>query len=278
MKRALLALSALVAPGALAGGFEIDVHVGRTMPTFEQTLRYEPSGQVPTSAGVVLRPQGALSLDAKGDLAFSGGLTFFFAGPLGIEGRVDGLTAQLDSTGVRYDVSVLPRPPIPGFDARLDLGAQDLHIERVQPISLNLRVVTPGPVRLSVSGGVSRLGTMRLLGTLSGDLSTTLVGIPVGVTAAQVGLKAEAAPEEKDKGQYGVNAGLGVQIGLGANLALSAEARGFLFRERTLLWSSSQTPRNAIEQALQAELLARLEPVRFTPTFFSANVGLALRF
>jgi hypothetical protein len=274
---ALCGLAAL-APRALAGGFEIDLHVGRTMPTFEQTLSYEPSDQIPGSAGVVLRPQGALSLDAKGDLAFSGGLTFFFAGPLGIEGRVDGLTAQLDSSGVRYDVRVLPRPPIPGFDARLDLGAQDLRIERVQPISLNLRVVTPGPVRLSASGGVSRLGTMRLLGTLSGDLSTTLVGIPVGVTAAQVGLKAEAAPEEQDKGQYGVNAGLGIQIGLGANLALSAEARGFLFRERTLRWSSSQAPRNAIEQALQAELLARLEPVRFTPTFFSANVGLALRF
>jgi hypothetical protein len=109
-------------------------------------------------------------------------------------------------------------------------------------------------------------------------VSASVAGLPTPALGVEVGLRAEAPPDVVDQGQYGANLGVGLQVGLGRHLALSAEARGFLFRERTLSWSSAAQPRNALEDALQRELLARLEPVRFTPTFFSVNAGLAVRF
>jgi len=276
-----LALPAVLALGwpaaAEAVGFEIDLHVGRTAPTFEQTLTYDGSTSIPSIPGVTVRSLGPLRLDGKGALAFSGGVTVFFAGPLGIEGRVDGLEADLASEPAGYDVIVAAQPPLPGFTAHLDLVGENLKIERVQPVSLNLRLVTPGPVRFSISGGVSRLGTLRMGGTLGGTLRSPDSG-PLPLPTARVRLVAAAPPDEADRGQYGLNAGVGLQFGLGPNLALSGEVRGFLFKERVLTWESGGAPTNVVEEAVQRELLARLDPVRFKPTFFSANVGLALRF
>lgn len=261
---------------ARAAGFEIDLHVGRTAPTFEQTLSYDPGSSIPAVPGVTVRPLGPLRLDARGALAFSGSATLYLVGSFGIEGRLDGLQADLDVQPAAYDINVA-RPPLPLFDARLDLGSDNLKIERAQPVSLNLRVVTPGPVRLSLSGGVTRLGALKLSGTLGGTLGVSS-GLPLPIPSAQVRLVAVAPPDEVDKGQYGVNAGAAVQIGLGRTLALSLEARGFLFKERVLTWSAVGAPANVVEEALQRELLARLEPVRFKPTFFSVNAGIALRF
>lgn len=275
--RAGVALLALAWPSALhAVGFELDVHVGRTAPTFEQSLAYDPSSSIPPVPGVTLRPLGPLQLDARGALAFSGSATLYFAGPLGIEARIDGLEADLDTRPAGYDVT-LARPPLPFVSARLDLGSEDLRIERVTPVSLNLRVTTPGPVRLSLSGGVTRLDALRLGGTLTGAL-VVQGATPLSLPAVAVRLVAVAPPDEAEQGQYGVNAGAALQIGLGRTLALSLEARGFVFKKRVLTWSAAGAPANAVEEALQRELLARLEPVRFTPTFFSVNVGLAVRF
>lgn len=259
-----------------AVGFEIDLHVGRTAPTFEQTLSYAPSGTIPAVPGVSVRPLGPLALDARGALAFSGSATLYLVGSFGLEARLDGLEADLDVRPASYDIT-FARPPLPLFDARLELGSDDLKVERAQPVSLNLRVVTPGPVRLSLSGGVTRLGALRLGGTLTGSL-TARGGVALPLSSVQVRLRAVAPPEEVERGQYGVNAGAAVQIGLGRTLALSLEARAFLFKERVLTWSAVGVPANVIEDAVQRELLARLEPVRFTPTFFSVNAGLALRF
>lgn len=271
-----LALVWPVTAGAV--GFEIDLHAGRTAPTFEQTLTYDPSASIPNVPGVSLRPLGPLQMEAKGALAFSGGVTLFFAGPLGIEGRIDGLEADLATAPAGYDVTAAAQPPLPGFSARLDLLGEDLKIERVLPVSLNLRLVTPGSVRFSISGGISRLGTINVGGALAGALRVDAGGFPLPVATARVSLVAAAPPDEADRGRYGLNAGVGLQIGLGANLALSGEVRGFLFKERVLTWSAGAPPSNVVEEAVQQELLARLEPIRFTPTFFSANVGLALRF
>jgi len=274
----LLALaSAGAAPEAAAGGFEIAVHLGRTLPTFEQTLSYDASGDIPSVPGVTVQAQGPLELTARGDLAFSGGLTWFFAGPLGIEARFDGLTAHLEAADTVYSVRVA-QPPLPAVGAQLVLGGRDLEVESVRPVSLNLRLASSGRVRVSISGGVSHLGALQVSGTLSGSLTASVGGTNLPFVGASVSLKAVAPPEEEEKGQYGANAGLALQIGLGDSLALSVEARGFLFKERTLTWSAGGVPVNALEDALQQELLARLEPIRFTPTFFSVNAGLSLRF
>lgn len=272
----LLALAS-AAPHAAAGGFEIAVHVGRSMPTFEQTLSYDASGDIPSVPGVTVQAQGPLVLSARGDLAFSGGLTWFFAGPLGIEARLDGLTAHLEAADTVYSAR-FAQPPLPVVSAQLVLGGEDLEVESAQPVSLNLRLASSGRVRVSVSGGVSHLGALQVSGTLSGSLTASVGGTSLPFAGASISLKAVAPPEEEEKGQYGANAGLALQIGLSDSLALSVEARGFIFKERTLTWSAGGVPGNALEEALQQELLARLEPIRFTPTFFSVNAGLSLRF
>ncbi len=274
---ALTLLAAGVAPRAAAGGVEIAVHVGRTLPTFEQTLRYDPSSEIPSVPGVSVQAQGPLELNARGDLAFSGGVTWFLAGPLGLEARLDGLTAHLEATDTVYDVR-FSQPPLPSASAQLVLGGRNLEVERAQPVSLNLRLASSGPVRVSVSGGVTRLGSLDVSGTLSGSLAASVGGVSLPFAGASVNLRAIAPPDEEEQGQYGANAGLALQIGLSDTLALSIEGRGFIFKERTLTWSAEGVPANALEAAIQDELLARLEPLRFTPTFFSVNAGLSLRF
>jgi hypothetical protein len=262
---------------ANAGGVEIALHVGRAMPTFEQTLSYDASGDIPSVPGVTVQAQGPLVLNARGDISFSGGLTWFFAGPLGVEARLDGLTAHLDAADTLYSAR-FEQPPLPVVSAQLVLGGEDLELDEVRPVSLNLRLASSGRVRVSVSGGVSHLGALQVSGTLSGSLTASVGGTSLPFPGASISLKAVAPPEEEEKGQYGANAGLALQIGLSDSLALSVEARGFVFKERTLTWSAGGPPANALEEALQRELLARLEPIRFTPTFFSVNAGLSLRF
>ena len=78
---------------------------------------------------------------------------------------------------------------------------------------------------------------------------------------------------------------LGTEVGLGAVAADLLEVvhqvvdlDAFVFRERVLTWRAGAAPANVVEEVLQRELLARLEPIRFRPTFFSVNAGLALRF
>lgn len=276
MKRAgLLALAlGLAAAQARAGEVELALGVGVSLPRFQQTLRFDPAASEPSVPGVSLRSTGPLELDANGGLALAGGLTWFFAGGLGLEARVDSVAADLEARGAIYDVSVVAVRGVPSFDARLTLGAENLQLDSVHPISLNLRLRTPGPVRLSLSGGVSYLNAIQVQGALAGSLSSSL---PIPLPPVRVALAAVAPPGE-DKGQFGLNAGAGLQLGLGGPLSLQGEVRAFAFKERTLTWSALGVPANVVEEALQQELLGRLEPIRFEPLFWSATAGIALRF
>jgi hypothetical protein len=172
---------------------------------------------------------------------------------------------------------VAAQPPLPGFDARLDLLARDARLQRVRPVSLNLRLVTPGRTRLSLSGGITRVGLITASGSLAGTLQAGS-GVTLPFTAAQVALAADAPADDSTTGRYGLNGGVGVQIGLGPNLAVSAEVRGFVFKERTLSWRVVGPAANVVEEAVQKELVARLLPLTVRPAMLSANVGLSLRF
>lgn len=271
----LLALAAALAgPPALAGGFELEAGVGASFPRYEQSLSWDPATYVPPTPGVTLSASGPLDLEAQGGLAWHGGLTWYFLGGLGLEARYDSVTADLVASGASYDVRVVAVPGVPSFNARLQLGAEDLQLDSVHPVSLNLRFRTPGPVRLVLSGGVSYLDAIQVQGALVGTLSSSL---PVPLPTVRVNLAAVAPPGEDD-GQFGVNAGLGLQIGLGQTLSLQGEVRAFAFKERTLTWSALGVPANAVEQALQRELLGRLEPIQFDPLLWSATAGVSLTF
>ncbi len=272
----LLALGAAWPVAASAAGLELAVYAGRTVPFFRETLRYDPSTLIRPLPGVTLRPVGPLTLDAQSANSFSGGATLFLTDNLGIEARVDSLEATFDVQPPSYDVSVAAQPPLPGFDARLDLAARDARLQRVRPVSLNLRLVTSGRTRLSLSGGITRAGLITATGTLAGSLQGASGG-SLPFTSTSVQLAAEAPPDSST-GRYGLNGAVGVQVGMGRNLALSAEVRGFVFKERTLRWRVVGPAANIVEESVQRELAARLLPLVVRPALLSANVGLALRF
>ncbi len=272
-----LALGAAWPMAASAAGFELAVYAGRTVPFFRETLRYDPSTLIRPLPGVTLRPVGPLTLDAQSAGSFSGGATLFFSENLGIEVRADSLEATFDVQPPSYDVSVAAQPPLPGFDARLDLAARDARLQRVRPVSLNLRLVTSGRTRLSLSGGITRVGLITATGTLAGSLQAA-PGITLPFTSTSVQLAADAPADDSSTGRYGLNGAVGVQVGLGRNLAVSAEVRGFVFKERTLRWRVVGPAANIVEESVQKELAARLLPLVVRPALLSANVGLALRF
>lgn len=260
-----------------AGEFELTGYVGGALPTYSQTFHYEPPSVFPLP-GVTVRQEGVFTLDAKGGLAAGGGLAWYFAKVVGLEARVDTLGAEIAISGARFDVSAQLPPPLPPISGGVDLTGGSAEVERLRPLSLNLRLRTPGPVRFTLSGGISYLPEF-------GATATQPVGLGVaGIVGGEirpitVALRADTvATESSNGGRLGVNGGVGVQIGLGAHLALAVEGRGFAFKERRLVWSAATSPSSALEQRALEQVLAQLPSVEFSPVFFQVVGGLSLRF
>jgi hypothetical protein len=278
MKRLLLpVVTALIpAASASAGGFEIAGYAGRALPTYQQSFRYSPTlSGLPR--GVSVQQEGAFTLDAKGGLAIGGGATWYFAGPLGLEGRVDSVEVKADITGAHFTATAT-LPPLPPITGSVDFPAGVVSVDRLRPLSLNLKLRTPGPVRLTLSGGASYLPEFKAEANQPVGLGVT--GISGGrLQVAAVSLTASTLSTQAGReGRLGANAGVGLQVALGSRLALVAEGRGFLFKKRKVVWNAGTPPRSSLEAALLDEVLKRLEPVEFTPTTYQATAGLALTF
>jgi hypothetical protein len=271
-----LLLVALSAATASAGSFEIAAYGGRALPTYNQSFSYNPTlSGLPQ--GVTVTQQGALTLDAKGGTAFAGAATWYLAGPLGIEGRIDSIGVKADVTGARFQATA-SFPGLPSVSGSVDFPPGVVTVDRLRPVSLNLKLRTPGPLRFTISGGVSYLSELKAVATQPLGLGVT--GISGGrLQVASLALRADSQAIESGKqGKIGANAGAGIQLGLGPNFALVAEARGFLFKKRRVVWSAGQAPRNQVEQALLDEVLRRLDPVEFNPTSYQVTGGVALSF
>jgi hypothetical protein len=277
----VILLAVLLSPTlAHAGQLELALSVGRTAPRYNQIFRYDPP--VTALPGVSVSQGGAFTLDAQGGFAGSAALTWEFLGSVGLEARVDVLSLQARTSGGRYDVQVTLPGGLPPVRTSADLSGGVLDVERPYPLSLNLRLRTPGRVRLLASGGVSYLprlrasarqpiaiGPLDVLGALGGS-----------VQLSSLELRAEAIPTERDRGRFGVNAGLGLQLALTERVALLADARAFVFSEQVLQWSAGVTgrPPTAAEQQVLDQIQRELDPVKFRPTVYQASAGLALRF
>ncbi len=279
--RLLCLLAVLVLPRpAGASGLELALSVGRTAPRYNQIFRYDPPPVV--LPGVSVSQGGAFTLDAQGGLAGGAALTWEFLGSLGLEARVDVLSLQARTSAGRYDVQITLPAGLPPVRTSVDLSGGVLDVERPYPVSLNLRLRTPGRLRLLASGGVSYLPRLRAsarqpvaLGPL--DVLGALGG---SVQLSTLALRAEAIPTERDRGRFGVNAGLGVQVAFSERVALMADARAFVFSEQVLQWSAGVAgrPATATEQQVLDQIQRELDPVRFRPTVYQATAGLALRF
>ncbi|PYQ23249.1 MAG: hypothetical protein DMF79_04215, partial [Acidobacteria bacterium] len=173
----------------------------------------------------------------------------------------------------------LPGIPLP-FSASLDLGTGTADLATLKPWSLNLKLRTPGPVRLFVSGGVSRLPALDFTVNQNIGLGATALNVITSrLDVGTVRLKGALVPQEGES-RWGLNAGGGLQLKLGPNVALVAEGRYFYFGERTYDWSAVPTDRflAGLEQKLLDATRQRLPAIKFKPQFFQATGGVAISF
>jgi hypothetical protein len=278
MKRSrLVLLSALLVPaGTAAGELELGVFAGPSIPTYEQTFSYNPGAfHFPTTLpGVSIVEQGTFGLTARGGLAAGGSLAYFPADAVGIEARLDTVSIDVDATGVRY-VATVAFPPLPPFTASLDLPPGVVDVDRLTPLSLGLKLRTPGRVRLFLCVGGSFLPKVAATATQSLAVGLSRFSVPIDVTRASI--RAMALPGE-DQRRWGLTGAVGLQVPLGVKISFQAEARAFRFQKHTVEWELVEPAAVPVVDELLRDAVARLDPVEFNPTFYQVTAGFAFRF
>jgi opacity protein-like surface antigen len=261
---------------AAAGEVEAAVRAGQVVPFYSQTFHFDPGPFLrSTFPGIVVDPIQDLRLEGRGGLALGGGLTWFVAGGLGVEGRIDTADVSVSSIDAVVNVRVpLPSPlPTLSSDVRIPATAD---LERLRALSLNLAARTPGRIRLRVSGGISYLPSLRF--SVSSNIQAE-GGLLSTLPLAQIVLRAEAEPGGEGESRLGFNAGGGLSLPLASRVSLDVEARYFRFRRQTLAWAVDPgVTLSPFEQQVARDLLATLGPVRFNPEFFQATAGLSIGF
>ena len=246
---------------AAAQGFDLTLFVGRAFPVYDERLTLRPP--TPTVPGVDITVDGSPVIEADGGAVFGGALAFEW-GVLGVEGRLDATEVGLEFTGARYNLRGT-QPPFSGVTAGVTVSDGQFDADRINLLSANLRLRTPGPVALLVSGGLSYLPDINVSGSI--PLQVDVSGVPSPVFSPTVTLI--AAPGQSEH-RWGVNAGAGLR--LGGRVALIGEVRVFYFREYELRFEA--------EDGLEIldELLDGLAPVRFDPILVNAQAGVTFRF
>ena len=274
---AVLSLGAWMAVSEARADWELAVHGGPTFPFYEQSFSFDP-GPIGGTGGAVISQEGLYHLDGRGGISLGAALAFHPRAVAGLELRLDTADVDVRTGGVRYRVRVGLPPPIGSLttDVAFTEGVGDL--ERLRPFSLNLRLRSPGAWRVLASGGVSYLPAFRF--AVRQPIEARLGGGGPQFEIAEILVPAEALPDQEGDGRWGMNGGVGIQRRIGSRLQLQADGRYFRFQRQTLYWGEPQgtgalTP---VQDDLVREITARLDPVRFNPTFFQATVGVALSF
>jgi hypothetical protein len=278
-KAVALLLAVLAAPAlAVAGELELTGYAGYTFPFYSQTFKYDPGPVTVPIPGVTVEQGGSFELKASGGPAFAGGVAFYVTNGFGFEVRYDHADITVDTKASSYTVRVgLPAPLDPVVaDLALTNGTADL--KAAAPFSLNIKLRTGGSVKLTTSGGVSRLGDLEF--TVQQTIGLGVIAFNLDQNNIQVGTIGVKATGVAGAGSsWGGNLGLGLQIPIGEHGALVLEGRGFYFPKRTVTWEPVlDRPLSAIEQALLARVQENLPTVEFEPWWVQATVGFAIRF
>ena len=264
---ALLALLAVAPATGGAGDLEISGWVGPSLPFYSQSFRYQPPA-VPPLPGVGVEQVGEFRFDASGGVSFGAGVAWHFAGPIGVELRVDSGAIDVSQEGARFRVSVRPPAPLPPLS--FDVATQGtITLGRLLPVSLNLRYRGGGRVGFVASAGVSYLPSLDF--AVTQELGIGAIGGVGGIELPTLPLEAGGQID----GFWGVNAGLGVRLRLSDAVSANVEGRGFFFGERELEWQIDRFP---LSPELGEVLRQQLDPIRFTPGFFQATAGLSVQF
>jgi hypothetical protein len=280
MRKALALLLAVPALPALAGAGELELtaYGGYTFPFYSQTFKYDPGPVTVPIPGVTVEQGGSFELKASGGAAFAGGMTFYVTGGFGFEVRYDHADITIDTRSSAYNVRVGLPAPLDPVVASLALTEGTADLNAAAPLSLNLKLRTGGRVKLTASGGASRLGDLEA--TVQQTIGLGVIAVDLGQNNIQIGTIGFQATGVAGAGSsWGGNLGLGLQIPIGEHAAFVLEGRGFYFPKRTLEWEPVlDRPLSAIEQALLARVQERLPPVELEPWWVQATVGLAIRF
>ncbi len=258
---ALLAACLAAAP-AHAGQVDVTVFLGGAYPVHDERLTIRPS--VPSLPGVditvagdpIIRPAGGLVLGAA--IAFEAGI-------VALEGRVDGTQVGFDLSGARYDLRAT-NGPLAGFTGSVAVHDGRFDAKRFYLVSGNVRLRTPGPIGLVVSGGLSVLPDVTISGSV--PVSLQAGGVPLSIEPR---LRLRAAPGESGH-RIGVNGGAGLRIGA-HRVALMGEVRAFFFRDYELHFEAEGAP-----DIVTAPFVDVFDQIRFRPIIVNAQAGLVFRF
>lgn len=254
----LIALVAAIAQPAFAQGGDVTIFAGYAFPTYSETFT-SPLPSIPTLPGIELTPDGDFVLEARGGLVFAGAAAFELGGFFALEGRLDSTGIELQSSGVRYTING------GGLGGSISLGAGDIPVDRLNMLSLNIRLRTPGPVAFYASGGLSYLPSFSIGGSI--PLVVEIPGLPI--PAIEVPVSFRVAPTESSY-RFGVNAGAGLRFPIAPKVSLVAEGRVFYFRDYELVAEVPDLP------VLGDPGDFRI--VTFEPVVVNAIGGIAIRF
>jgi len=164
----------LLAAPLHAGDVELTVLGGKVVPFYEQTITYDP-GQL-SLPGTTISQQSVFRLEAKGGVSLSAALAVTLKGPLALEARLDTADVSVPTEGARYRLRT-DRPPFPAVATDVDLGNGEVDLQRLKPLSLNLRLMgTRGRLRGGVSAGASYLPAFRFELNQRLSVDVTIVG------------------------------------------------------------------------------------------------------
>jgi hypothetical protein len=260
---AAAAFVVLAASGnAAAQTVDLTLFVGRAFPTYDERFTLRPPA--PTLPGVEVDVVRSPELQADGGPVFGGALAVEW-GIFGIEGRLDATNVGLEFTGARYDLRGT-QPPFQGQTASIIVSEGRFDADTIALLSANVRLRTPGPVGLVASGGLSYLPGITVTGVV--PLSVEAPGVPA-FPPVDAGLRIRAVAGEADD-QWGVNGGLGLRFG--GRVAVIGEVRAFYFPVHELRFDVDG------DLGLFDDLLDDLDPIRFSPVFVNAQVGVSFRF
>jgi hypothetical protein len=252
--------------------WEVTFLAGWTAPTIEERVPLDTEVDLPQIPGTTWQQQGEFAIVGRGSFAFGGSIAYFFGGHVGIEGRVDTVDFQVDTEGPRITGTTPLVAPLPPLHTTLDLSNGAVEVERLYPLSANVKLRTGGSVAFVASGGVSFLPRLRFTARQQAGLAVN------GLHLAAVAVEADALSNVPAKDRLGFNGGGGVQVRISEKLAILGEARVFVFPTETLSWRPSTTPHSQLEEALLQSLLTNLEPIELDLAYFHVSGGLAVRF
>jgi len=258
---------------AAAQGVELTLLAGWTAPTFEQTVTFNPDIDLPNIPGGTIRQQGVFELKAAGSFAFGGSLAYFFNEHIAIEGRIDTINFDIDTLGPRFEADV----DLVGIfaTAALDIAPGSINVERLYPLSLNLKARTGGAARFVASGGLSYLPKVQFTARQPVSLSISGFGI-APIELASVVLEAGALANSSDS-RLGFNAGAGFEIDVAPNVAIVGDVRVHSFESQTFVWQRSENPSSELDEILIEEL-EKQPPIDIELIYFQATGGVAFRF